>query len=107
PARVAYPGYAAGPARRAVDRRDRRRACRSIHADARIDPRRSLAAAGRSAGAEAPVAGALSRAGGQLRARRLFLLEDLAARRALRRRLRAHPQPLRGETACSRLNEDL
>ena len=38
---------------------------------------------------------ALPRAGDQFRARRLLLLEDHAARRALRRRLRPHPQPVR------------
>src|SRR5687767_7454493 len=44
PARLAHAGHAAAPARRAVDRRDRRPARRSVHADAGFDPGRSAAA---------------------------------------------------------------
>src|SRR6185436_15979103 len=84
--------HAAGPARRALDRRDRRRPRRPVHADTRIDPRRRVAARPRQPGAEGALARALPGAGDQLRARRLLVLADHAARRALRRRLRPDPQ---------------
>src|SRR5262245_55839686 len=98
PARMAHAGHAAASARRAVDFRDRRPPARSVHADARHHPGRGREHRQRRAGAfpaEEAMAAALPRAGDQLRARRFLVLEDRAARCALRGRLRRDPQPFR------------
>src|SRR5688572_13393421 len=95
PAGVAHAGHAPGPARLALHCRDRRRPGGSFYIHEGLHKRRSIASPTGEPFLEDPVAGAVPGAGDQLPARRLLVLADRAARRALRRRLRAHPQPFR------------